>query len=228
MSIKKKLGLGLASAAMGLSLIGGGTFAYFNDTATLHNAFQSGTLVLDLENAWNFPINFDLKDIKPGDSWERQFVLANNGSLAFGDTYMTVTNTGQDNALLDNLKVYYFVDATAPVIDPGAVDAGYLLINSQDITLRQAINGEFAGKIKAPYLTGDNKLNLTPIGQAAGTDNRFRMSIKFPDTGVPQNNLQGLAVSVDFNFDARQELGTHQGQGGPNNGTPAITPTTQQ
>ena len=31
MSIKKKLGLGVASAALGLSLIGSGTYAYFSD-----------------------------------------------------------------------------------------------------------------------------------------------------------------------------------------------------
>jgi spore coat-associated protein N len=226
MGIKKKLGLGLASAAMGLSLVGGGTFAYFNDTATLHNAFQSGTLVLDLNQAWNFPINFDLKDIKPGDSWERQFVLANHGSLDFGNTFMKVVDAGSDAGLLDVLTVSYFVDATAPVVDPSAPDAGYLLINSQDITLREAINGDFTGKIKAPYITADNKLNLTPIGQAAGTDNRFRMVINFPETGVPQNNLQGKMVKVDFNIDARQKDGTHQAQGGPNNGnnvTPAVT-----
>jgi spore coat-associated protein N len=227
MGIKKKLGLGMASAALGLSLIGGGTFAYFNDTATLHNSFESGTLVLDLEQAYNFPINFDLENIKPGDSWERQFVLANNGSLDFGNTFMTVTNAGTDNALLDTLKVYYFVDATAPVVDPGAPDAGYLLLNSKDITLREALNGQWAGKIKAPYVTADGKLNLTPLGQAAGTDNRYRMMIKFPETGAPQNDLQGLSVDVDFNFDARQVPGSHQGQGGPNNGTPAVTPTTQ-
>jgi spore coat-associated protein N len=226
MSLKRKLGLGMASAALGLSLVGGGTFAYFNDTATLHNSFESGTLVLDIEQAYNFPINFDLENIKPGQSWERQFVLANNGSLDFGQTFMTVTNAGQDNALLDTLKVFYFVDATAPVVDPGAPDAGYLLINSQEITLREAINGQFAGKIKAPYITADGKLNLTPLGQAAGADNRYRMMIKFPETGAPQNALQGLSVDVDFKFDARQVPGTHQGQTGPNNGDPAVTPVT--
>ncbi|MCL6570669.1 MAG: M73 family metallopeptidase, partial [Bacillus sp. (in: Bacteria)] len=31
MSIKRKLGMGAASAALGLSLIGGGTWAAFND-----------------------------------------------------------------------------------------------------------------------------------------------------------------------------------------------------
>jgi spore coat-associated protein N len=219
MSMKKKLGLGMASAALGISLVGGGTFAYFNDTATLHNSFESGTLVVDLEQAWDFPINFDLENIKPGQSWERQFVLANNGSLDFGNTFMNVTNAGTDNELLDNLLVTYFVDATGP-------DSGYLLLNSQDITLREAINGEFAGKIKPKYLTG-GKLNLTPTGQAAGSDNRFRMIIKFPDTRVPQNNLQGLSVDVDFNFDARQVPGTHQDQTGPNNGDPTVTPVTK-
>ena len=80
----------IASAALGISLVGGGTFASFNDTTTLNNHFALGSLDLDLENAWNFPINFDLENIKPGQSWERQFVLANNGTLDFGQTFMTV------------------------------------------------------------------------------------------------------------------------------------------
>jgi spore coat-associated protein N len=218
MSLKKKIGLGIASATLGLSLVGGGTFAYFNDTTILHNSFESGTLVVDLEKAWNYPINFDLKNIKPGQSWERQFVLANNGSLDIGDTFMKVTNAGPNNPLLDNLLVTYFVDATGP-------DSGSLLLNSQDITLREAINAEFAGKIKPKYLK-EGKLNLTPTGQAAGTDNRFRMIIKFPDTRTAQNNLQGLSADVDFNFDARQVPGAHQDQTGPNNGDPGVTPVT--
>ena len=218
MGIKTKLGLGVASAALGLSLVGGGTFAYFNDTSTLQNGFQSGTLVMDVEKAWDFPINFDLVNVKPGESWERQFVLANNGSLEIGETFTKFTNVGEDTALLDALKVYYFVDSTAPVVDPNAPDAGYLLINSQDITLREAIAGQFGGKIKADYLTPDGKLNLTPLGIKAGEDNRFRISIKFPDTGVPQNELQGLTAKFAMEFDSRQTEGKHQSQGGPNNG----------
>ena len=33
MGIKQKLGLGVASAALGVALVGGGTYAYFSDTA---------------------------------------------------------------------------------------------------------------------------------------------------------------------------------------------------
>ena len=48
MGIKKKLGLGVASAALGLSLIGGGTWAAFNDAATINNHFAAGTLDLEV------------------------------------------------------------------------------------------------------------------------------------------------------------------------------------
>ncbi|MEH7176564.1 TasA family protein [Neobacillus vireti] len=221
MGIKKKLGLGMASAALGLSLIGGGTFAYFNDTATLHNAFVSGELTLDLEQAWEFPINFDLIDIKPGQSWERQFVLANNGSVDIGDTFMTWKDAGSDSNLLETLTVKYFVHADPPFVDPGAVDGeGYLLLNAQDITLREAIDKDFEGKIKSQYLKNGD-LNLTPLGIAAGGKDRLRMIIEFPETGSPQNELQGKTVKVDFTFDARQTPGTEQSQVGPNNGNNA-------
>ena len=46
MSLKKKLGLGIASAVLGISLIGGGTFAYFSDTEVSNNTFAAGTLDL--------------------------------------------------------------------------------------------------------------------------------------------------------------------------------------
>ncbi|PRX64062.1 putative ribosomally synthesized peptide with SipW-like signal peptide [Bacillus sp. V-88] len=43
MSIKQKLGLGVASAALGLALVGGGTYAYFSDSVTTNNTFAAGT-----------------------------------------------------------------------------------------------------------------------------------------------------------------------------------------
>lgn len=62
MSLKKKLGMGVASAALGLSLIGGGTFAYFSDKEVSNNTFAAGTLDLTLD-----PTTLvDIKDLKPG------------------------------------------------------------------------------------------------------------------------------------------------------------------
>ncbi len=218
MGVKKKIALGLASAALGLSLIGGGTLSYFSDAAVIHNGMAAGTLDLAVDHAWNFPLNFDLSNIKPGDSFERQFVLKNSGSLAIQDVFMSVTakvknhlRTGATaDEFLDALVVDYFVDVNDPKFENG-----YLLINSQDITLREAIAGEFDGKIIPKYLKG-GKLNLAPFGITSNAGKRYRIRITFKDTGVPQNKLQGMAAKFDFNLDARQEMGTHQSQVGPN------------
>ncbi len=71
MSLKKKLGMGVASAALGLSLIGGGTFAFFSDKEVSNNTFAAGTLDLTL----NPKTLVDIKDLKPGDSVKKEFLL---------------------------------------------------------------------------------------------------------------------------------------------------------
>ncbi|HLR61590.1 MAG TPA: TasA family protein, partial [Lentibacillus sp.] len=43
MGIKKQMGMGIMSAALGLSLIGGGTYAYFSDSEQTQNTFAAGT-----------------------------------------------------------------------------------------------------------------------------------------------------------------------------------------
>src|SRR5690554_4904263 len=80
MSLKKKLGAGVATAVLGLGLIGGGVFAYFSDTAAQTNTFASGTLSLE-----SVPeVVVDVDDLKPGDTMYREFGLENDGSLDIG------------------------------------------------------------------------------------------------------------------------------------------------
>lgn len=62
MGIKKTLGLGVASAALGLSLIGGGTFAYFSDTAQSTATFAAGTLDLNSDPS----VIVNIPNLKPG------------------------------------------------------------------------------------------------------------------------------------------------------------------
>ncbi|MDR7238541.1 TasA family protein [Neobacillus drentensis] len=239
MGVKKKLGLGLASAALGLSLVGGGTFAYFSDEATIHNGFAAGTLNLEVGKypGTEWPVNFDLSNLRPGDTVERTFDLKNTGSLAIEKTFLdfakvSVTNplgTGaSQNDFLSALKVTYFVET----VKQGTYDPEYLLINSQDISLKDAIAGNYAGKIKSDYLDG-TKLNLTPDGIDAGSFGRYRIMISFPETNVAQNKLQGMVAKVDFNLDARQVMGNknHPNAHGPNgaitgNGKQGLTDTT--
>ncbi|MBB6450141.1 spore coat-associated protein N [Geomicrobium halophilum] len=78
MGIKQQLGMGVTTAVLGLTLIGGGTFAYFSDSSVTNNTFAAGTLDLDAEPT----TVIDVDNLKPGDSMIRDFELQNNGSLA--------------------------------------------------------------------------------------------------------------------------------------------------
>ena len=92
MGIKKKLGMGVMSAALGLALVGGGTFAYFNDTEVTNNTFAAGTLDLAVEPTTIIEID----NMKPGDSFIRDFELQNNGSLDIDKVYLETEYTVDD------------------------------------------------------------------------------------------------------------------------------------
>ena len=84
--------MGVASAALGLSLIGGGTFAYFSDKEVSNNTFAAGTLDLTLD-----PTTLvDIKDLKPGDKVKKEFLLKNSGSLAIKDVQLATKYTVND------------------------------------------------------------------------------------------------------------------------------------
>src|SRR5699024_10880864 len=77
MGIKKKLGMVMVTGALGLALVGGGTYAYFSDSVTTNNTFAAGTLDLTAE-----PTKIiDVDDLAPGDSVVRDFELENSGTV---------------------------------------------------------------------------------------------------------------------------------------------------
>ena len=97
MGMKKRIGMGIMSAALGIALIGGGTYAYFSDSEVTNNTFAAGTL--DLTVAPTEIIN--IENMKPGDSFIRDFKLGNGGTLdidkVFIETDYTVSDPQGDN-----------------------------------------------------------------------------------------------------------------------------------
>src|SRR5699024_8842928 len=97
MKIKKQLGVGVMSLALGLSLIGGGTYAYFSDTEQTNNTFAAGTLDLTAEPT----TIIDVDNLAPGDSIVRDFELQNSGTLdiekVFLETDYNVIDAEGDN-----------------------------------------------------------------------------------------------------------------------------------
>lgn len=188
MSIKKKLGLGVASAALGLSLVGGGTWAAFNDTAKINNHFAMGTLDLTVGHV-NAAANFDLGNMKPGDSVLRVFKLQNAGSLAIKEVLLNTTadsfidgndgaQSGKRAALLDFLsqfEINVFNVDSENTANPQMNEPRMSILKSglaTPLTLADLVDGNYVNKIQSQFLASDNsqRINLAPL--AVGQDSR--------------------------------------------------------
>ncbi len=183
MTIKKKLGLGVASAALGLSLIGGGTWAAFNDVENLSNNVAAGTLDLEIEDdvLEGKPVlkTFNLSNLKPGDEFSREFKLANRGTLAIKDVWLDVIPSGFTNGtnefvsqhgqtdndadgkgleFLDQFAVELVVSGTESASSP------YNLIEKTDnVTLRDLVEGtNMPTGLEIDNTGGNFRLDLAP------------------------------------------------------------------
>jgi spore coat-associated protein N len=172
MSIKKRLGLGAMSAVMGISLIGTGTWAAFNDIESVQAKVGAGELNLNLAELNNGPIDFKISDLKPGDFMTRNIVLQNTGSLAIKDVLMSIESVdftdyipaeGEagygDNTHGTNTAIEYLNQFRVSVIKVGAEggSGGFpkeLISATKDVRL-----GEFylaSGTIGSKNVTGVN------------------------------------------------------------------------
>ncbi|MGP4070930.1 TasA family protein [Piscibacillus sp. B03] len=187
MSIKKKLGMGVLSAALGISLIGGGTFAYFSDTAETNNTFAAGTLDLNLKSTDdNEEVNVNLDNMKPGDWKVHQLRLYNDGSLNFKDVVLTpsyeITDTKGDNDGED------FADhILVNIIDPQNKSEGNIVEWTPLSELGDIVVSE---------------------NQQAGDRKLLRIDFKFNENGQDQNKFQGDVIDLNFSFEASQEDGS--------------------
>jgi len=195
MSLTKKVTKGFITAALGFSLIGGGTYAYFSDSETTNNTFAAGTLDLSVNPSTVVNVN----NIKPGDEIKREFQLTNNGTLTISKVLLN-TDYKVDDAKLNgkentedmakHIKVtilYNQNNASTPVIETTLYD---LKNQTPDLTQIDTLSG--------PKADG-----LTP-----GEINKMIVLFEFKDNGQDQNQFQGDALQVEWKFNAEQEAGS--------------------
>lgn len=189
MGIKKQIGMGVMSAAIGLSLVGGGTYAYFSDNAVTNNTFAAGTL--DLAAEPTEIINVD--NLKPGDSMVRTFELQNSGSLDIQkvtlDTDYTIIDANGDNT--DNMGKHIQVE---------------FLYNADklDEVIYQTTLAEL--KNMAPEAINEHIFypQFGEKGLPAGSLDDFAVKFKFVDNGEEQNEFQGDSLKLQWTFNAKQ------------------------
>lgn len=186
MSLKKQFALTLASVGLGAALIGGGTFAYFNDTETSNgNTFAAGTI--DLRPDLDGSALFTIADAKPGDTWNVNYTLSNAGSLASNVSVTAdyTANGGADNSDIGTQLVITNLQfgGTAVAVNDGG--DGILTLNELD-NINVAL-----GALGADGAADDEKA--------------ITFTLTFNETNAPQNEYQGDSASVNLVFEARQQ-----------------------
>ncbi|HDR6247526.1 TPA: cell division protein FtsN [Bacillus cereus] len=194
MSLKKKLGVGVVSAALGLSLIGGGTYAYFSDQVVSNNTLATGTLDLIMQPT----TSLNLDNLKPGDKILKKFNVKNSGTLDIKDVLMKVDYTVND-LKLDNqeddfgkhIKVQFLWDwdqAKSPIYETSLAE---LKSQNPEVASHKVFFSKWAE-------TG---------GLKAGKMDWFWIRFIFEDNKMDQNMFQGDSIAMKMEFQANQTDG---------------------
>ncbi|MCJ0929814.1 CalY family protein [Virgibacillus halodenitrificans] len=189
MGIKKQLGMGIMSAALGISLIGGGTYAYFSDSEQTSNTFAAGTLDLSV----NPTTIVDVDDLQPGSSITRNFELQNNGSLDIRKVYLesayTVNDAHNNNTedFGEHIQVQFLYNA-----------------DKFDEVIFETTLAEL--KNMSPEAVNESIFypEFGEQGLEAGSVDDLTVKFNFLDNGGDQNQFQGDSLQLNWTFNAEQ------------------------
>ncbi|ONK21784.1 cell division protein FtsN [Bacillus sp. VT-16-64] len=192
MGMKKRIGMGIMSAALGIALIGGGTYAYFSDSEVTNNTFAAGTL--DLTVAPTEIIN--IENMKPGDSFIREFKLGNGGTLdidkVFIETDYTVSDQQGDNTkdFAEHIQVEFLFN-----------------VNNFNVVIFKTTLAEL--KEMTPEAINQHIFypELGEKGLPAGKAHDFLVEFSFVDNKEDQNQFQGDSLQLAWTFQATQKPG---------------------
>ncbi|TYS62040.1 cell division protein FtsN [Bacillus infantis] len=200
MGFKKKLGLGIASAALGMSLVGGGTFAYFNDVEVNNSSFAAGTLDINVKGNDKDNAIIDVTNIKPGDTMTRDFKLNNTGSLNVSKVLLTteysVTDVKGNNGTEDlgkHIKVIFLRNNDK--LGTEVIKQTYLA----DLKKSDVVDTDYDLLAWLGYGEED--------GLRAGSSDNLKVKFEFVDNGKDQNVFQGDSLKLKWTFDAKQTAG---------------------
>ncbi|MEC3884643.1 cell division protein FtsN [Halobacillus litoralis] len=194
MGLFKKVSVGVVTASLGLSLMGGGTYAYFSDTETSNNTFGMGTLDMSLDPE----VIVDIDNLKPGDTVLREFKLGNEGTLDIKSinllTNYSVTDAQGDNDGMDlgeHIRVNFMWNwdkESEPVFQTTLAE-----LQSEDPDV-------VAKDIFDPLWKKRGGLDV-------GDEDTLWVQFEFVDNDEDQNAFQGDSLNLEWTFNAEQTEG---------------------
>ncbi|MBA2174904.1 hypothetical protein H0266_08365 [Halobacillus locisalis] len=217
MSLKKKLAMGAMTGALGLSLVGGGTYAAFTDTEETTDTYAAGILDIELyKNDMSGVLGSkvfttELTNFKPGDKITKKIRVTNTGSLSVD----RVQILGDYNGFKDGKNLYTndsasgksyaddFADMINVTITPTNGNTPYTgtlaqLKAESDLYLGGQQNGSLPKETAGADTIGAYLNDLTD-------NDPVTITLEF-DTEAG-NEFQGDAMNVKFKFVASQQEG---------------------
>jgi spore coat-associated protein N len=206
MTIKKKLGMGILTGVMGLSLVGGGTWAAFTDEEQAMNKFAAGTLNLQLEKSNGNELGataLDLSNMKPGDSKDYDIYFDNIGSLAIKEVWVSGERAssgwidapapyGETPSEFKNFEGEFLEQFTIKISDGANLQTPFLSKN-----LKSFLEGNTS---KDAIANASEPGNGLPV---ANDRDFIRVTITFKDDGN-QNKFMGDSAQFKLKFLATQ------------------------
>ncbi|MCP3032051.1 CalY family protein [Halobacillus sp. A1] len=194
MGFFKKVSAGMLTASLGLSLMGGGTYAYFSDSETTNNTFGMGTLDVSVDPQ----VIVDIKDLKPGDTVLREFALANEGtldikSISLLTDYNVIDSKGDNGSedLGDHIRVNFLWNwdkESEPVFET-------------TLSELQSLDPDVVAKdIFDPLWEQRGGLDV-------GSQDTLWVEFEFVDNDEDQNVFQGDDLNLEWEFNAKQTEG---------------------
>lgn len=176
--------MGMMTGLVGISLVSGGTVAYFSDSVETNNKILTGTLDLDIND--NDGLLFEFKNKKPGDTFDHSFDVINAGTLAMKDVTLYSEHEiynregKKDNNGFDKQIIVKKIQVDGlPVLD-------------KEMTLEKLK--------KHPVMLKNNIQADTPAVQVY-------VEFEFKKTDKDQNKYQGNMMKLKWTFEATQEDG---------------------
>ncbi len=229
--MSKKIIISLSVIGVVVAIAIGGTIAYYNDTETsTGNTFTAGTLNLQVGNDDPTGWNFQVSDIKPGDSGSQEVILQNTGSL---DGYLHVTfanlidedvscpepesevdstcGAGLDGELAENLDILIYLD------EDGSTE---FELGTDTLIYQGKVRGILQGDLFNYYLAAGASKDFRIKWQLASSVGNIVQSDKSGydiNFELTQNKQEDIVA--DWHFDEKGGLVAFDNSGFGNNGT---------
>jgi spore coat-associated protein N len=187
MGVKLKLGLGIASLILGISLLGG-TFAFFTDTEVItENKIEAGTLGLTHDKVSS--VIFNVTDMVPGTTSTHELSLINNGNINITKVLLGIKYSSREAGTTNN--PIQTVTNRKELYDDIKIE---ITDHTGLITLSEKKSLAELGILTVP------SINLGSIAKSGSLPIKIKLS--YEGSNVNQNHQMGDSVNITFTFEA--------------------------